>query len=736
MSQPAAPPALAPDDAARLAEFARSCKAATRAVSLYPGTHPSIASSLARLAEATAKLTEGGPCRLQVRRGTLLLDGGMMQRPDAAIVELADVLYRHLIGALTVNAGADLDSWRTLLLLLARAPEEVRADGGIAHLWATAGGPSIEIQEIDYAEVLREKQGEAATLEQIVAAALAGPQMQLDDSAMRALIDIVGDPARLNELMAQLDKRTDEQGVDIKTAAFLSLLRGLAEYLSRTSPDRLEPMFRQMGQAAGSLSAEGMLNLLAQRTRPEAMCGSINVVGAVTDRMSDGSVVQFVAGSVVAERGATERLAHAFQALVPEGDMQRHLLALAEEEVATTELGKEENFAELWERVEKMLTTYTDADFVSDAYGRELANARTNATDVEQTSDDPPDRVAGWLATVGDATLRSLDQQLLHDLLVIEDDPLRWRDIAHTAIGHADDLVRVGYFDQAWLLAETVVTESEGNAERREHARAALERFGRGTMMKHVAAHLRAADDEGYERFKRLCHGMGTPIVAPLAEALSSEQDSRSRRRLRDILVGFGAQGREVVQQLMNAPNWEVRRTAAYLLREFGGSEGLKQLVPLLSDTEPLVQREAIQGLVLNGTDEASEILLKALASADARTRRSITSELVSMRDERAAPLFCYLLRHADRRALQQVYLSSIEALGTFGGTAAVEALSFALHQGDWWAPLRTRRMRAAAAGALRKIGTSAAVDVLRDASSRGTIGVRAAARAELDRLG
>jgi hypothetical protein len=39
---------------------------------------------------------------------------------------------------------------------LSRSPEDVRADGGIAKLWATAGGPSVEIQEIDYAEILRE----------------------------------------------------------------------------------------------------------------------------------------------------------------------------------------------------------------------------------------------------------------------------------------------------------------------------------------------------------------------------------------------------------------------------------------------------------------------------------------------------------------------------------------------------------------------------------------------------
>ncbi len=655
-----------------------------------------------------------------------------MPRPDAAIAELADVLYRHLIGALTINAGADADSWRTLLLLVARSPEDVRADGGIGHLWATAGGHSLEIQEIDYVEVLREKQGLAASLDQILAAALAGPQVQLDDSAVRTLVEILGDPPRLDELMAQLDTGTAEQVGDSRAAAFVKLLRSMTDYIARNEPERLEAVFQQMGHAAGRLSAAGMTSLLAQRTQPSAMCGSINVVRAVTGGMTDKALAQFVVGSIVAEHGATDRLAHAFQALVPEIDRQRQLLSLAEEEASATALGQEQGFDELWERVEHMLLWYTDANFVSDDYGRELSNARSSPVDVEQTDDDPPDRIAGWLATVNDSTLRRLDQLLLHDLLVIEDDAARWRDIAHTAIAHAEDLVRVGYFDQAWLLAETVGSESQTRAERQEHGRAALERFARGTLMKHVAPHLRAADDAAYERFKRLCHGIGSPIVAPLAEALSSEQDSRARRRLRDILVGFGAQGREVVQQLMSAPNWEVRRTAAFLLREFGGEEGLKELVPLLTDAEPLVQREAIQGLVLNGSDQASAILLTALAGTNARTRQSITRELVSMRDDRAAPLFCYLLRHADRRALPQVYLTSIEALGSFGEAGAAEALAFALHRGGWRTPFLTRRIRAAAAGALRRIGTPAAMDRLREASTRGTRGVRSAARAEL----
>jgi hypothetical protein len=303
--------------------------------------------------------------------------------------------------------------------------------------------------------------------------------------------------------------------------------------------------------------------------------------------------------------------------------------------------------------------------------------------------------------------------------------------------------VRVGQFDPAWDLAEAVAGEGAKDDKRKPFASAALDRFGRGALMKHVAAHLRNASDEAYARFQRLCQAIGPAIIAPLAEVLSAEQDARSRRRLRDILVGFGAQGRgvdaqkgrEIIQQLMNASNWEVRRTAAYLLREFGGTEGLQELAPLLTDAEPLVQREAIQGLVRNGTDEASEILLKALGKASGRVRETLVNELIGLRDERAAPLFCYLLRHLDRRAEQQVYLSAIEALGAFGGPDAVEALKYALNQGEWWAPVTTRRLRGSAAQALGKVGTPAAIEALRECAVRGPRGVRAAARTELARL-
>lgn len=730
------PATLDPDAAAKLTEFARACKAAIRAVSLYPATHPAIAATLSRLTQLAASMTADGPLALQVRPATLQIADAAPAKPDAAIIELAELLRRHLIGAFTINAGADADSWRTLLGLLARPPEEVRADGGIAHLWTRAGGPSVHIEEIDYAEVLRERQGDAAAIDRIIAAALAGPHFQLDDETMPMLLEIIGDPARLDELMKALELSTAGQDAGARIAAFLNLLRGVAEYIGRTNPAQLSQVLKSLSHAAGRLSADGMLDLLARGSTPDAMAGQTNVVTSVVDRMSDTTVASFVSSNVLAERGATDRLAQAFQALVPEIDRQRQLLALAEQEVGASPLGQEEGFSELWGRVETMMTSYSDASFVSSEYARELTTARTRAIDVESISDDPPERIAAWVASVNDAELRSLDQQLLTDLLVIEKDPARWRDLAETVVSHADDLVRVGHFDSAWALVDAVVREVKNDSAREPAARTALERFGRGALMKHVTKHLRSAGDDEYDRFSRLCHAIGPSIIAPLAEVLSAEQDARSRRRLRDILVGFGAAGREAAQQLMNAPNWEVRRTAAYLLREFGGTEGLRELQPLLTDSEPLVQREAVQALVLNGSEAAAQILLPALNATSGRPREMLISELTSIRDERAGPMFAHLVRHLDRRKFPVLYMSVIDALGTMKGPEAIDALKAALQHGDWWAPIRTRRTRAAAARALRANGTPEALAALRDASTRGGRGVRAAARAELGQAG
>ena len=115
-----------------LAEFARACRTATRSVSLYPATHPSIQASLARVTAAAGRLVPATDVTLTVFPGTLAIDGEAPERDDPAVGELAGLMHDRLIGTLRIERGADAPDWHAFLLLLARPSDELLDEGGIA----------------------------------------------------------------------------------------------------------------------------------------------------------------------------------------------------------------------------------------------------------------------------------------------------------------------------------------------------------------------------------------------------------------------------------------------------------------------------------------------------------------------------------------------------------------------------------------------------------------------------
>ena len=384
---------LAPQVAARLTEFARACKAATRAVSLYPEGHPAITASLARLVDAAARALEDGPLAVSVLPGGLQVDQRAPARPDAAIGELATLLHEHLVGELRIVSAADP---RRGAASCSCSRSRRASPGPGRHrptLWPAAGGQHVQVREVDYAEVLREREaGIAARWDSIIEHCLQGDAIDLDEETVRVLLEIASDPSRLADLAGQIDERAARSGgVRLQTEALLRLLRRIADGVTRHSPEKLEPVLSNIASAAGRLSPEVMLEVLSHRHDPRPEQG-LDVVDAMVTRMTDATVSQFVARSIVEQRGATERLAEAFQALVPEMDRRQRLLGLARDEVASSPLGTDDSFPELWQRATDMLTSYRDEPFVSDAYARELTTAREHAADVERIRDDPAGR--------------------------------------------------------------------------------------------------------------------------------------------------------------------------------------------------------------------------------------------------------------------------------------------------------------------------------------------------------
>ena len=731
-------PALSPDEARHLTTFARACKAAQRAVLLYPDGHTAIASALGRLVEITAPGSLAAPLRIGVLVDSLLLDGKAPVRPDGAIAELAALLHAHLIGELTVHPGGDRDAWRQLLMLLGRSPESIRSEGGIARVWIAMAGRHVELREVDYAEVLRERdQGTAADWDQIIARCLQGQSTDLTDPAMRGLLDIVRDAGRLADLVTTLESRANEAGIGSGPGAeaLLRLLGSVVAAVQRLEPDQMDVALDNLATALAQLSPDMLASLVERRHDPQ--CSEAELVDAIVRRMSDGTMAEWVARQSLTDEAALDRVAHAFRALVPTEVDRARVLALAHDEAATTPLGSVDGFEAVWSHVaEKLLTSYSDKAFVSEGYGHELSKARTQAISIDRVEQDPADRVSAWISTVSTAALRQLDQVLVLDLLRIEEDPEARGRLVRPVASLIEAHLLTGEFGLASELVAAVAADREPDRApaRRDTAAHVFESVVSGPiLMRQVVTQVGTIDDAAFERMKALCVTLGSGLVPPLAEALSTEERERSRERLTALLVAYGATGRQEVERLKASPNPSVRRTAVYLLREFGGTEALPELVELLNDAAPQVQREAVRAILNIGTDHAYRILEEALTKGGSQSREAIMQAVGAVHDDRATPLYAYILGHVDHRGpLRPIYIWAVEALGAFKDPLAVTALSGALMRGEWWAPFRTRALRHAAAAALARIGTSDAYAALEQAMNTGSGGIRRAVRAHL----
>ena len=579
-----------------LTDFARVCRAAARSVTLYPETHPSVQASLSRITAAADRLVPAGDVTLAVFPDILVIDGEAPARTDQAIGELAGLMHHRLVAALRIERGADAKDWHALLLLLARGTEELLAEGGIAKMWARTGREHFEIHQIDYAEVLRERVGgDAAGWDQVINFCLQGGQGPLDEGALSALLGTVGDSSRFGELLERI--QSDDAGGDItvsaRSAAMLQVVQKMLDATSQLPEAQGEDAVLQtVADATSRLTPEMLLSLIDHKRSPEPE--QSRLAGAVVDRITDDTIASFVAGSVEATGGASDRLAQAFETLVPDVGWKERLLDIAKQEAKESQLGQESGFEDLWHSVSTMLTSYSDETYVSSEYARELSGTKAQAIDVERVADDPPERVQGWLATVSDGALRQLDLSLLLDLLKVEPDAAAWSDIARLAVTDIERRTRAGEVREAHALVSAIAREATagGREALRSAAESAIDTLAGGPLVRHIVTLLRTADDEGVEPLSRLCRAVGTRIVRPLVEVLMEEEDSRTIGRLRDLLFGLGSTGRETVEWLKKSPNPAARRIAIDMLCMLGGQHALADLTTILEDPDPQVRQE------------------------------------------------------------------------------------------------------------------------------------------------
>jgi hypothetical protein len=355
--------------------------------------------------------------------------------------------------------------------------------------------------------------------------------------------------------------------------------------------------------------------------------------------------------------------------------------------------------------------------------------------EVDRIGDDPPARIRAWLSTITEAQIRALDQRLILDLLHIEKRPDAWSGVLEAAIHDIDVLVHAGDLALAAQLLDAVAAAARDQASPfKDAASAGMAKLVDGTLVRHLAALLHKATDTEFGIAKQMCKTIGPVLVKPLSDAIMGEDNPKTVRRLRDILISFGPAAREYANELRSSHNPNVRRAAVDLLRALGGDAALPDLRTMLDDSDTGVQREALRAILQIGTAEAYQTLEQALKSGAQTTKDAILQSLGGFRDEKAAPLFVHILSNTPFTATNEGLLTqTMESLGRVAtDERSVTALKEILHRGEWWAPGRTARFRTTAARALRSMGQSHADFALEEAATAGSFGVRKIAKAVL----
>jgi hypothetical protein len=736
------PDPMTAEAASRVAEFARACKAAIRIVSMYPPSHPTIQSALARMVAAGTAATDGTPLVLTVTPETLLVAGRSMPRPEAAVDELALLLHEHKVGELTLKGPLTAGGWHMLLSLLATSPEDIRNEGGLTRAWLAAGGGPVEIKEIDYAEVLRERTGSAShldpTWEDLIDRCLVGDaRSALDERALASLLEIARDAERLGEFLVRLQERSRAAGQppEAQRDAVVRLLHALANHAASHAPDDFDEVMNNIASGTTRMSPELMMSLLGETTPGTEGGGrletGVDVGGELRARFTEERLAAFVAENVLRDRGATGRLAEAFNALVTSDDQRHTALLLAEERVSLSPLGSDPQFNDIWTHAVSILMSYSDADYVPAEYDRELNTARAMAVEIEHITDDPPDRIAAWLSTVNDTDLRALDQQMLVDLLRLEDRPEAWASVLELALSRLEQLVLVGDVRLAHEIAVAIAgVAGDAASPFAGAARDGLSRSIGGPLVGHLMLCMRQMTDVDVPVLQSLCQAIGPGLVAPLVGVIGCEESRLAVRRAKDVLIAFGPAALEPAKALRNSPNPAVRRAAIEVMQAVGGAGALGDLQALLADADAHVQREALRAIIKIGSHEAYTMLEDALKTGNRATRDAIMHTIGSFNDERAAPLLVYVLEHTSHTGNSEgAYVAVVEALGRSGADPrGIAALKQALYRGEWWAPGRTARLRAASARALHSTDSTAGDAVLQEASTSGPRGVRKAA--------
>lgn len=232
-----------------------------------------------------------------------------------------------------------------------------------------------------------------------------------------------------------------------------------------------------------------------------------------------------------------------------------------------------------------------------------------------------------------------------------------------------------------------------------------------------VARVAEASEDEGrrgelVEALPLLGEEVEVAVLEALrAEALDRGADRAVRRAYLAMVSAMADRGSEILERMMEDPDWRVMRNGIHLVGERGDADAVARLRTALSHDDPRVRKEVLVTLAKLGGDEVGVLAKVHLEDPDPAVRAQAARTVGVLHVELALRPLLNLL---EREEEQDTILEAIRSLGLLGDAAAVPALERLASSSLFG---RTpQEVRVAAYRALGAIGSPRARDLIQEA--------------------
>jgi HEAT repeat protein len=718
-----------PEPSSPLVQALKELGAAMKAIAFYPPHHPYVVSALERAGSSFRDTLAGRDLlRLGVSEEAFLLDGHQpIAESDRPLAGFASYLCRRGVGVLVFRPPLEQDSLRGLLEVIAMDSATLQSRGGPKRCLEERRLGGVAIEEFDAAAALRSARTDTSvpgpeeatrapsSWSDLLARFLTGQDKSPPPGGLHLLRRVAGDPEAARQLMASLQAFAGCNGVEHRGAVLTSALSQVAAEVARSEPEALASLARNLAAALMEVDPGCRLDLL-QASIPVSGT-SLDLGREIRARIPEERIGEMVVSLVQSEGRLNARLTSVIRkVLIDAGGIERHRAAVLE---AVREARRPEGdpLADVWKSIENLLEESQD-DWISREYKGvlELLGSRTPALD--ETLRLELQGLPGFQDSLSEAGIRRRAWAMFADLLLVDAEPARqW--VSLDQIGKRAEGLSPAWFPECVEVAGAVRAVLQSEPAPAPHVREAAAQALQAVADNLVRAsrqQFHGATQAQREALAASFEALGPHGVEPLLRGLEGEEDWEVRKVLMGLLSSRGREAVPVLLRRLADPSWYLVRNVLVILGEIADPATVPAIAPCLTHREARVRRDAVAALGKIGGPRAFALVRGCLG--DPEVAEVATRCLAGIDRQRTIAAFMEMTGEVDLLGRRNARLrEAITALGALGAHESIPRLQAILLRGLWLPPSAGDLVRIAAARALGKIGTTAALQAV----ARGT---------------